>query len=37
VRQAVAQWLEVVDLADTTRERYDDLIRLYVLPAVLGV
>ena len=35
VRQAVAQWLEVVDLADTTRERYDDLIRLYVLP-VLG-
>jgi integrase len=35
VRQAVAQWLEVADLADTTRERYEDLIRLYVLP-VLG-
>jgi integrase len=35
IRQAVAQWLEVVDLADTTRERYDDLIRLYVDP-VLG-
>jgi hypothetical protein len=28
VRQAVAQWLEVVDLADTTREWSDDLIRL---------
>lgn len=26
VRQAVEQWLEVVELADTTRERYDDLI-----------
>lgn len=35
VRQAVAQWLEVADLADTTRERYDDLIRLHILP-VLG-
>ena len=32
VRQAVAQWLEVVKLEDTTRERYDDLIRLYILP-----
>src|SRR3954469_13458532 len=32
VRQAVAQWLEVAELEDTTRERYDDLIRLYVLP-----
>jgi integrase len=35
VRQAVTQWLEVVDLADTTRERYEDLIRLHILP-VLG-
>lgn len=35
VRQAVVQWLEVADLADTTRERYDDLIRLHILP-VLG-
>jgi integrase len=32
VRQAVAQWLEVAELAATTRERYEDLIRLYVLP-----
>lgn len=32
VRQAVEQWLEVAVLEDTTRERYDDLIRLYVLP-----
>jgi Phage integrase, N-terminal SAM-like domain len=35
IRQAVAQWLEVADLADTTRERYQDLIRLHILP-VLG-
>jgi integrase len=32
VRQAVAQWLEVAKLEDTTRERYNDLIRLYILP-----
>lgn len=32
VRQAVEQWLEVAALEDTTRERYDDLIRLYILP-----
>src|SRR5919202_1822258 len=32
VRQAVAQWLEVAELEDTTRERYEDLIRLYILP-----
>jgi integrase len=32
VRQAITQWLEVVALEDTTRERYDDLIRLYILP-----
>lgn len=32
VGEAVAQWLDVVTLATTTRERYDDLIRLYVLP-----
>ncbi len=33
MRQAVEQWLEVVALEDTTRERYDDLIRLYILPS----
>jgi integrase len=32
VRQAIEQWLEVAKLEDTTRERYQDLIRLYVLP-----
>jgi hypothetical protein len=32
VGQAVSQWLEVADLQPTTQERYDDLIRLYVLP-----
>jgi integrase len=32
VRQAIEQWLDVAQLGDTTRERYDDLIRLYVLP-----
>jgi integrase len=32
VRRAIEQWLDVVELEDTTRERYDDLIRLYVLP-----
>ncbi len=32
VRQTLAQWLDVADLEDTTRERYDDLIRLYILP-----
>jgi integrase len=32
VRQAIAQWLEVARLSETTRERYEDLIRLYVLP-----
>jgi integrase len=30
--QASEQWLEVAELQETTRERYDDLIRLYVLP-----
>jgi integrase len=32
VGQAVAQRLDVVDLEDTTRERYEDLIRLYIAP-----
>jgi len=30
--QAIEQWLDVAALEDTTRERYDDLIRLYILP-----
>ena len=32
VGQAVTQWLDVVDLEDTTRERYQDLIRIYIAP-----
>jgi integrase len=32
VRQAIEQWLDVVELEATTRERYEDLIRLYVFP-----
>ena len=32
VRQAIEQWLDVAVLEDTTRERYEDLIRLYVMP-----
>lgn len=32
VRQAIEQWLDVVVLEETTRERYDDPIRLYILP-----
>ncbi|MDN5854028.1 MAG: tyrosine-type recombinase/integrase [Actinomycetia bacterium] len=32
MKQAIERWLEVVELEDTTRERYDDLIRLYILP-----
>src|SRR5919107_2871993 len=32
VAQALAQWLEVADHQATTRERYDDLIRLYLTP-----
>jgi hypothetical protein len=32
VRQAIEQWLDVARLSETTRERYEDLIRLYVRP-----
>ena len=32
VREAIEQWIEVAALEDTTRERYADLIRLYILP-----
>jgi integrase len=37
VRQAITQWLEVAELEVTTRERYDDLIRLYILPTLGGM
>ncbi len=32
VREALEQWMEVADLEVTTRERYEDLIRLYIGP-----
>src|SRR2546430_966689 len=32
VGQAIDQWLDVADLAQTTRDRYLDLIRLYIRP-----
>ena len=33
--QAVSRWLEIAKLDDTTRDRYEDLVRMYVGP-VLG-
>ncbi|MGH3981904.1 MAG: tyrosine-type recombinase/integrase, partial [Pseudonocardiaceae bacterium] len=32
VGQTIAQWLDVAELEDTTRERYADLIRIYIEP-----
>jgi hypothetical protein len=32
VATAVEQWMEVADLEVTTRERYEDLIRLHIIP-----
>ncbi len=34
MRQAIAQWLDVAELENTTRERHDDLIRLHILPSL---
>jgi integrase len=34
VDQAIAQWLDVTKHADTTRERYQDLIRIYITPTL---
>jgi len=34
VNQAVTRWLEVAEHAATTRERYEDLIRLYLTPTL---
>jgi integrase len=34
VREAIEQWMEVADLEVTTRERYEDLIRIYILPRI---
>ncbi len=35
VGQAISRWLDVAKLEDTTRDRYEDLVRLYIRP-VLG-
>jgi integrase len=35
--EALDQWLDVADLAETTRDRYLDLIRLYIRPAFHAV
>jgi integrase len=32
--QAITQWLEVAKLAETTRDRYEDLIRIYINPTI---
>jgi hypothetical protein len=34
VRQAIEHWLEVARLEDTTRDRSDDLIRIYIGPTL---
>ena len=33
--QAISRWLDIATLEDTTRDRYEDLVRLYIQP-VLG-
>src|SRR4029450_4376083 len=30
--QAISRWLDVATLEDTTRDRYEDLVRLYIRP-----
>ena len=32
VGQAISRWLDVAKLEDTTRDRYEDLIRIYIRP-----
>jgi integrase len=34
VGQAITRWLEVAKLEDTTRDRYEDLIRIYIKPRI---
>src|SRR3954463_6156901 len=34
VREAIQQWLDVAELGVTTREQYDDLVRLYIDPTL---
>lgn len=35
--QAISRWLEVATLEDTTRDRYEDLVRLYIEPTLGGL
>jgi integrase len=37
VSQAIDQWLDVAKLAETTRDRYEDLIRIYIRPTFGGL
>jgi hypothetical protein len=37
VGQSIDKWLEVVDLAESTRGRYEDLIRIYIRPGTKTV
>src|SRR5262245_25293381 len=32
--QAISRWLDIVKLEDTTRDRYEDLVRLYIGPTL---
>ncbi len=34
VGQAITRWLDVAKLEDTTRDRYEDLIRIYIKPRI---
>jgi hypothetical protein len=34
VAEAIEQWMTVAELEETTRDRYEDLIRLYIVPHV---
>ena len=34
VGQAITRWLDVARLEDTTRDRYEDLIRIYIKPRI---
>jgi integrase len=34
VGRAILQWLEVVRLEETTRDRYEDLVRIYITPTL---
>jgi integrase len=37
VGQAITRWLNVAKLEDTTRDRYEDLVRIYIKPRIADV